>query len=105
MTNYEKGRNGEYYVRGRLQTWGYLCERMASSKPFDLLIADDTDVWAAEVKRQELSDAAVLRIWDELEMYLIQFRRLHPVLFYKENGRWVYLDEFGKGTLSEWSGE
>lgn len=102
MTNYEKGRDGEYYIRERMHEWGYFCERFASSKPFDLIIAIADDAYVAEVKRQELSDEQAQRLWDWMEMELCHEPVLQPVLFYKQNGRWMYLDRAGGGLLAEW---
>lgn len=56
MSNYQKGRGAENYIKKRLIATGFKVFRLAGSKPADLIAVSETDMLLIEVKSYRLSE-------------------------------------------------
>ncbi|MGM0687845.1 MAG: hypothetical protein ACQET3_12800 [Promethearchaeati archaeon] len=99
MSNYEKGRRAEYYIRDKLREKGYFCERMASSKPFDLLASDQYDSFAIEVKSYQPSVKQLENMMIELQQ-ITEETLLVPILICKKGTRYAVYPAFRSGILA-----
>ena len=84
---YERGRSGEYRVKGLLEDQGYLVIRSAASHtPIDLLAARDGVRLAVQVK---VKGGFTKGEKEELLRWAKRFEA-KPILATKRRGRWVF---------------
>ena len=84
---YERGRSGEYRVKGLLEDQGYLVIRSAASHtPIDLLAAKDGVRLAVQVK---VKGGFTKGEKEELLRWAKRFEA-KPILATKRRGRWVF---------------
>lgn len=88
MSNYVKGRRAEYYIRDKLRDKGWFCERMASSKPFDLLACCPTFCCAIEVKSYDLPFKQASGFYTDL-YNIVKGTDLVPVLIWKKDEKYI----------------
>jgi len=87
VSAYERGRSGEYRVKGLLEDHGYLVIRSAASHtPIDLLAAKDGVRLAVQVK---VKGGFTKGEKEELLRWAKRFEA-KPILATKRRGRWVF---------------